>query len=238
MNAVLCRSHAQPPATDHCIGTGEPAGSRPHTDCRVDSPADSRGRVSPLDQELLGLMPRICTGCPASFKRLYALTSARLFGIVLRINPARHEAEEVLQECYIKAWRERASFNGSKGEVLQWLVAIARYGAIDSLRRRQARPALLSTLCVDKGEAGDDYAGFESAGPCPLESAMSSQVAQAVQGVFNGLPDSQRQTLALAFYEGLSHSEIALRLGTPLGTVKSVVRRALHKMRGDLNGHR
>ncbi len=192
--------------------------------------------MSSVDLELISLMPLVCAGCRTSFARLYGLTAARLFGVVLRINSVRPEAEEVLQETYAKFWNDRARFDGAKGKLMFWLIGMARCGAIDSLRRRRARPAVGSA--TEATDASDCYAGFMSATPGPLESAMLKQSADAVQNMLVSLPDAQRQSLALAFYEGLSHSEIAQRLGRPLGTVKSSLRRALAKMRPALAEHR
>ena len=188
------------------------------------------------EQVLLGLMPLICNGCRASFERLYQLTASRLFGIVLRINPTRPEAEEVLQEIYVKVWTRRSSFDGAKGPVMFWLAAIARYGAIDSLRRRQARPEV--NLNSDVSAADDCYAGFASATPGPLESVIQNQGAHAIRDMLRALPDTQRQSLTLAFYDGLSCSQIAQHLNQPLGTVKSALRRAFQKMRPALADHR
>ena len=188
------------------------------------------------DQALNDLMPAVRDGSEAAFQRLYALTSPRLFGIVLRINAVRPEAEEVLQETYIKVWTERASFDDSKGKLMFWLTAIARYGAIDSVRRRHARPAM--KLATEATDATDCYAGFVSPVPGPLEHIILKQGASAVLDMLGSLPQAQRQSLQLAFYEGLSCSEIAHRLNKPLGTVKSSLRRTLQKMRPALAAHR
>ena len=212
--------------------------------------ADSQGPAAPSDtvfpssdqdrdQALNDLMPAVRDGSEAAFQRLYALTSPLLFGIVLRINAVRPEAEEVLQEIYIKVWTERASFDDSKGKLMFWLTAIARYGAIDSVRRRHARPAFKSApVGTDSAEPADCYAGFVSPVPGPLEHIILKQGASAVLDMLGGLPQAQRQSLVLAFYEGLSCSEIAHRLNKPLGTVKSSLRRSLQKMRPALAAHR
>ena len=125
-------------------GQADPArASGGHDRQHFDPPAGSeraQAQAQAQEQTLMGLMPLICNGCRTSFERLYQLTASRLFGIVLRINPRRPQAEEVLQEIYVKVWTRRSSFDAAKGPVMFWLAAIARYGAIDSLRRRQARP--------------------------------------------------------------------------------------------------
>jgi RNA polymerase sigma-70 factor (ECF subfamily) len=217
-------------------GSADAAFAAPET-----APADSvatevRGSLSRLDGELLDLMPQVVLGCTKSFARLYSLTSRPLFGIVLRINAVRPEAEEVLQETFVRVWAQRAQFDAGRGKAMVWLAAIARYRAIDSLRMRNRLPLFDVALCVD--EVADDYGDFVSACLGPLEAAIRLQQAQAVARLLGVLADGPRQSLMLAFHEGLSHSEIARRLGRPVGTVKSWLRRAFADLRPALEGHR
>jgi RNA polymerase sigma-70 factor (ECF subfamily) len=190
---------------------------------------------SSLDRELTALMAGVGHDCRTSFRRLYRLTHSRLLGTVLRINPVRSEAEEVLQETYLRVWTERARFDASKGDVLSWMAAIARHRAIDSLRRRHARPALAPAHHED--EPAECYAAFAIPAPGPCEIAIQGQTAHAVQRLLGHAPEPQRQMLTLAFLEGLSHREIAQRLQRPLGTVKSTLRRALRSMRAQVAQH-
>ena len=174
-------------------------------------------------------------GCRASFARLYTLTNRRLFGIVLRLQPHRGDAEEVLQEVYVKVWRHGASFDAGKGCAIHWLIGVARHAALDSLRRAQRRP-IAAAQGADHSVDGDPYAALASRGPDPLERLVDASRRQAVVEALCRLTTEQRETLTLAFYDGLSHPEIALRLQKPLGTVKSWIRRSLMALRPQLSG--
>ena len=183
------------------------------------------------DCELALLLQNVQRGCAASFAQMYERTSARLFGIVLRINRDRPEAEEILQDVYFKAWQHCQQFNATRGVVVHWLVGIAHNIAISSLRRRGARPIARR----DGGE--DDYAGCVSEWPQQCEVLAQAQAARAVGKGLARLSNEQRHCLTLAFFDGLSHAEIALQVDKPLGTVKSWVRRALAAMRPALAEH-
>lgn len=185
--------------------------------------------------ELPSLLLKIDTGCRVSFERVYRLTSHRLFGIVLRINRDRPEAEEVLQEVYVKVWQECSQFDARKGEAIHWLAGIAHHSAIDSLRRRQRRP-LAAALRLGNVEE-DVYAGLASEWPAPIDNVIRSRAELAVHAGLCALPDEQRESLTLAFYDGLTHQEIAQQMARPLGTVKSWVRRSLAALRTPLVGH-
>ena len=173
--------------------------------------------------------------CSVAFQRLYVLTSARLFAIVLTINRDRIDSEDVLQEVYLKVWNSCDQFDAQKGVAMSWLSGIAHNSALDSLRRRRARP---DSHRVVVAEATEGYDDLPCAAATPLESAIRGQGSRAVQASLNSLPDLHRQSLALAFFEGLSHVEIATRLQQPVGTVKSWVRRSLYSLRHDLQAHR
>jgi len=185
--------------------------------------------------ELPALLMKIDGGCRVSFERVYRLTSHRLFGIVLRINRDRPEAEEVLQEVYMKVWQQCNQFDGRKGEAIHWLAGIAHHSAIDSLRHRKRRP-LAAALPLSNVE-DDAYEGLASGWPEPIDNVIRSRAERAVHAGLCALPNEQRESLTLAFFDGLTHSEIALQMARPLGTVKSWVRRSLTAMREPLAGH-
>ena len=186
--------------------------------------------------ELPALLLKIDAGCRVSFERVYRLTSRRLFGIVLRINRDRPEAEEVLQEVYVKVWRQCSQFDARKGEAIHWLAGMAHHSAIDSLRQRQRHPF---TAAFPPANVEDEaYSGSAPDGPAPVEIVKRSRAEQAVHAGFGALPDEQRESLMLAFFDGLTHPEIALQMACPLGTVKGWVRRSLAALREPLVGHR
>ncbi len=186
-------------------------------------------------QELAGLLSRIALGDRQAFEALYRATSARLFGVVLRINSDRAQAEEVLQEVFVKVWRAAAGFDGRLAQPMTWLTHVARNGAIDSLRRRSAEPATVSRFQGSDdggdGEERDLLASMPSEASGPLDLLDQASRASALQRCMDGLSGEQRSSLALAYYQGLSHAEVAEHLSQPLGTVKSWVRRGLLSLR-------
>ena len=188
------------------------------------------------DQELAALLLAVRGGCRPSFARLYGLTSPRLFAVVLRVNVDRADAEDVLQEVYVKVWNRCAQFDADKGSAIYWLAGICHHSAIDSLRRRQRRP---QARFVPVDENGDDACdSLPSAEPQPLDLVIRARGAEAVRRCVRALPIEQRESLSLAFHDGLSHREIAERLGRPVGTVKTWLRRSLAQLRPVLLDHR
>ena len=186
------------------------------------------------DEELTALLLAVRDGCRPSFARLYVLTSPRLFGIVLRVNADRADAEEVLQEVYVKVWNRCAQYDANKGSAIYWLAGICHHSAIDSLRRRQRRPQT-GLMRMDDDDACDSLPSTE---PQPLDMVIRARGAEAVQRCVRALPIEQRESLSLAFHDGLSHREIAERLGRPVGTVKTWLRRSLAQLRPVLVDHR
>jgi RNA polymerase sigma-70 factor (ECF subfamily) len=188
-------------------------------------------------QELARLLARTGLGDRVAFATLYERTSPHLFAVVLRIQRDRAQAEDILQEVYVNVWRAARSFDAAHSQPLTWLTAIARNRAIDSLRRVQTRPQLQSGLgdLADDGE-DDVYDTVADDAPGPLELLSAATEARALERCMQALSSLQRQSLALAFYQGLSHAEVAERLRQPLGTVKSWVRRALLALKDCLQG--
>jgi RNA polymerase sigma factor (sigma-70 family) len=191
---------------------------------------------SDRSRELAQLLARAGLGDRAAFATLYERTSAHLFAVVLRINRDRAQAEDILQEVYVNVWRSAQSFDAAQSQPLTWLTSIARNRAIDSLRRAQSQPQFQAapTSGGDDAEETDVYdkVADDSAGPLELLSRASD--ARALSHCMEGLSSQQRQSVALAFFDGLSHAEVAEQLRQPLGTVKSWVRRALMALKGCL----
>ncbi len=177
-------------------------------------------------RDLARLLARAGLGDRAAFAQLYERSSAHLFAVILRINRDRAQAEDILQEVYVNVWRAAQSFDAAQSQPLTWLTSIARNRAIDSLRRKQAEPPLQTTMSGDLEER-DVYDTLPSDAPGPLDLLSRAAEARALAACMEGLSAPQRQSLALAFYDGLSHAEVALQMGQPLGTVKSWVRRSL-----------
>ncbi len=192
---------------------------------------------SERSRDLARLLGRAGLGDRAAFATLYQRTSAHLFAVVLRINRDRAQAEDILQEVYVNVWRSAQGFDAAQSQPLTWLTSIARNRAIDSLRRAQTQPQTQSVhASTDTDDDTDmfDQIADDSAGPLDLLSRASD--ARALRQCMQALSAQQRQSVALAFFDGLSHAEVAERMQQPLGTVKSWVRRALLALRGCLDG--
>ena len=183
--------------------------------------------------ELSGLVARVGLGDRAALATLYERTCSHLFAVVLRIHRDRAEAEDVLQEVYVNVWKSASSFDAARSQPLTWLTSIARNRAIDSLRRGQTRPQAQLFGIADgaEGEEGSVYDNIADDAPGPLELLSRAADERSLAACMEGLNTLQRQSVALAFYHGLSHAEVAEQMRQPLGTVKSWVRRALQALR-------
>ena len=188
--------------------------------------------------ELAGLLSRTALGDRAAFAQLYDRTSGHLFAVLLRVQRDRALAEDLLQEVYVSVWRAAGSFDAVRSQPLTWLTSIARNRAIDSLRRTQTQPQLLSTTrdADDDDESPDAVERAPDDSPGPLELLDRACDERQLMRCMEGLSATQRQSVALAFYDGLSHAEVAVHLRQPLGTVKSWLRRALQSLKQCLDG--
>jgi RNA polymerase sigma-70 factor (ECF subfamily) len=191
-----------------------------------------RSQWSERSRELAQLIARAALGDRSAFAQLYDLTSGHLYAVVLRIQRDRALAEDLLQEVYLSAWKAIGSFDAAQSQPLTWLTSIARNKAIDSLRRAQTQPRLES---VHRDDDDDDRPSLDQlltdAAPGPAQLLEQASDARQLGACMKGLSPVQRQSLALAFYDGLSHAEVAEHLRQPLGTVKSWVRRALSALK-------
>ncbi len=158
--------------------------------------------------------------------RLYDLTVDRVFSVAMRVLGNGHDAEEVVCDVYQQVWNRAANYAAERGGVLRWLSVIAYTRAID-LKRRQSDRKLTDSLHPDDGES--TYAESEERPVVDLIDAMA--VGGAIHAALAELSTQQRELVRLAFLEGFSHQQIAERLGMPLGTVKSHIRRGLALMR-------
>ncbi len=172
---------------------------------------------------LAALMARIVERDERALAQLYDETSSRVYGLALRICRRAAMAEEVVEDAYWQAWRQAPRFDPGRGEVMTWLLAIARSRAIDALRRDERfRHEELSD---------DDAETTAEAAPAALDLLDAMRGERRVHEALATLDARSRQLVALAFFRGLTHEEIATQAGLPLGTVKSLIRRALLQLR-------
>jgi RNA polymerase sigma-70 factor (ECF subfamily) len=179
----------------------------------------------PPPQDLPQLVARVALGDRAAFRRLYDATAPSLLGVALRILRDRARAEDVVQDAFVNVWNRAASYRESAGAPMTWLTAIVRNRALDALRsdaRHDAEPL------VDDEDAMLD---IEDDRPDPLGLLTQAADALAIRACLETIDGSQRQCLALAYYHGLTHSEMASHLGSPIGSVKVWLRRGLEKIR-------
>ncbi len=176
---------------------------------------------------LAQMLARVALGDRAAFAALYKAVSAQLLGVILRIQRDRAQAEDVLQEIFVTIWRAAQGFDAARAQPMTWLTSIARNRAIDSLRRNKTEVATVSAVGDDDDNAPNLVDTLPSDLDGPLEMLSQAAQARAVTHCIGALSAEQQQCVALAYYQGLSHSEVAQHLRQPLGTVKSWVRRAL-----------
>ncbi len=180
------------------------------------------------------LIERTAQGDHACFAQVYSRTQAHLFGVALRMLGREQAAEDVLQEAFVSIWKNAGSYrshiNGQPVQPMTWLMAIVRNKSLDALRQRTRRAE--SQLPDDDAldDTLDDQPGTASA-PSALDLLGEATRALHIEACLGGLDGSHRQSLALAYYQGLSHSEVAQQMGAPLGSVKAWIRRGLDKLK-------
>lgn len=180
---------------------------------------ESRNR----DQELISVVQKIAQGDQAALAALYDSTNRLAYGLILRVLGDASSAEEVLLDVYTQIWRQASNYDTSRGGPLAWLMTIARSRAIDRLRSgwqdRQRKEPL--DLLNDR----------ETEAASPEENTVAAERQKFVRTALSSLSPEQREVIELAYYGGLSHSEIAIKLNQPLGTVKTRTRLGMMKLR-------
>jgi RNA polymerase sigma-70 factor, ECF subfamily len=174
---------------------------------------------SDLDAQLQQLLSRCAAADATALERLYELVSPTLFACLTRMLRRRSVAEEALQDVFVTIWQRAGQFRPERGRAMAWLISIARYRAIDLLRRERLAPALVA-------EPAEAAAAAEGA---PEEGWLPG--ATLLERCLELLTQQQRHCLELAFVGGNSHEDIAGLIGSPLGTVKSWIRRGLRTLR-------
>ena len=166
------------------------------------------------------LVRRVDGGDTEALRALYERYGGIVFGMSFRVLGDRQAAEECTQDVFVSVWRTARTYEPRRAQVSTWLLTIARNRAIDATRRRAARPLDLHEEIWSKDEAPD-----------AADLVAASDEAIRVAAAMAELPDAQREALSLAYFEGLSHTEIAERLRLPIGTVKGRIRLALDRLR-------
>ena len=217
-----------PAATSSRGGLAETSGSPPGDEVRDGESAEGAREAwtAPDSSAFAALLKRIAAGDEAALATLYDATCGRVYGVALRIlrNPAA--AEEVTEDVFFQVWRQALRYDPARGQPLGWILTIARSRALDHLRRDD--PAMLhpEPTTLLEVEPRDE------AGPQDLLVACRNNAL--LHGALAALEPLPRQMIALVFFRGLTHEEVATHAGLPLGTVKSHVRRALLHLRSAL----
>ncbi|HET9726821.1 MAG TPA: sigma-70 family RNA polymerase sigma factor [Gemmatimonadales bacterium] len=189
---------------------------------------DTGSRPSPADGELIA---RAAQGEERAIGLLYDRYGPVLYAVAYRIVGQRADAEEVVVEAFAQAWRDAPRFEAGRGSVAGWLTMIARSRALDLVRARSRRDRITASAAADRPDAPPAMGEFRSDPGRALDhDERRRQVRQALET----LSPPQRQAIELAYFEGLSQSEIAERLQEPLGTVKTRVRLGMQKLRESL----
>ena len=175
----------------------------------------------------LNLLQRIAARDSTALAELYDRHSRLLFGLILRIVRDRGDAEELLQEAFLRVWTRAEMYDARMGGPRPWLVRVARNCAIDRVRARRAR-AGVNALAFDEAAAETVP---NTAIQTPEKAVLDTEKRRTLTGALAGLPAEQQLLIEAAFFEGYSHSELAQRFGLPLGTVKTRIRSGLSTMR-------
>ena len=167
------------------------------------------------DEDLLELVARERDS--AAFEELYRRYSRAIYGVVRKMLGDHARSEDVVQEAFANVWRAAGGYRRERGVATGWLFAIARNAAADALRARTVQP-------------GGDPPDVADPEPLPDERAGAAQEAFRLHSTVDSLPDREREVIAMAYFEGLSQSEVAERLDIPLGTVKTRTRSGLSRL--------
>jgi RNA polymerase sigma-70 factor, ECF subfamily len=182
-----------------------------------------------VDQEMIA---RIGRRDQSAFSALYDRLSGPLYSLTVKMLGDPAEAQDALQDVFLQIWSRAGTYDPEQSSVFSWAVLLTRSRVIDRLRARGRRLRVMVGSSEDKDKPTDEAAA--STVQSAADTAENSDEAARVRSVLNNLPTEQREAIELAFFEHLTHHEIAARLGQPLGTVKARIRRGLLKLREQL----
>jgi len=216
-------------------------GSAVCSDIEVDGihlgqPTGAAGLTQVSDLRVLSdeeLMRRVVLGNVSAFEVLYSRYVLQCCGLAMKIVRNRAAAEEVVQEVFFKLWRQPTTFSSKQGKFLGWLLTLVHNRAVDELRRAKARSHRATVVSLDaEYEAGVNLVGtLQDTGPTPDDYAWNEERGRMVRYLLDYLPETHRQALSMAYFEGLTQKEIAEHLNKPLGTVKTRTRLGLQQLR-------
>lgn len=175
------------------------------------------------DAREVALLRAVAGGDQKAFAQLYDAYSSILFGLLLRILHSRPEAEDVLQEVFLQVWQQASNYKAERGRPFTWLVTLARSRAIDRLRLNESRERTANVVATSV-DATDEAADA-------VEETFRSEQSDIVRRALEAIPEDQRRTLLLAYFGGLTQTEIADELREPLGTIKTRMRSGMRKLR-------
>jgi RNA polymerase sigma-70 factor, ECF subfamily len=176
-----------------------------------------------FNQRLEALVKQIAAGDQNALAALYDLTSRQVYGLILRVMNDTSLAEEVTLDVYTQVWRQAGNYDSQRGTPLTWLMIMARCRAIDRLRAGRLEYQRTEPLELSVNEQALDAS--------PEESTLIAERQKLVRSALENLSLEQREVIELAYYSGLSHSEIAEKLAQPLGTIKTRIRAAMMKLK-------
>jgi RNA polymerase sigma-70 factor (ECF subfamily) len=177
--------------------------------------------LKPTAVDLADLLARVAARDREAFAAVYKATSAKLWGVVVRILPRRDIAEDVLQDVYVRIWERAVSFDPAKASPITWMATIARNRAIDEVRRK-------SPVSI---EDTPESLEVEQDAPSPLDNTQMSEDLRHLQQCLQGLDPERREIVLLAYYNGLSRDELAKRFSHPVATIKTWLHRSLAQLR-------
>ena len=179
-----------------------------------------------MSNELDALLRQVASGDSAAFADVYDLTKTRVYGLVTRVLRDPGYGEETTQEVYLEVWRTASRYDAAKGSALAWLLTMAHRRAVDRVRAEQAGSRRESRYSAVSADPASDVVA---------DSAIAGDERRRVTECLDALTDAQRQCIELAYYEGLTYSQVSQRLAANLSTIKSRIRDALRGLRNCLD---
>jgi len=186
---------------------------------------NSKELIAKRNEQLRALLAACTLNDKRAFAQLYEMTSAKLYGVVLRILDREEWAQDCLQEAYVKIWNNAKSYRPHLAAPMTWMSSIVRNQALDLLRRRRREILQPEPEKLLEDESGDAM---------PLDNLQQTEEGKRLSNCLDQLKSQQRQVIALAYLKGLTHDELASQTGTPLGTIKTWIRRGLAQLKGCL----